>query len=204
MARFCSMSGSCAATAAARRGLDGQQLRWLRRAELALQCNGDLLPADRPIVAALRLPQRLRQLSTPFYRFGSMFGAMDADRRAAIARRHFLFATPKRPSGGSGGVGFSGHARGACRRRSPALVRRRRRCRCSRAVSPSSGRGSSARAASMPECDSFPRMAVSISPTRWPARTPRLDALDRIAIAYLSLPLVIFLAGGSKSWLPSL
>lgn len=55
------------------RGLDGQQLRWLRRAELALaSANGELLPADRPIVAALHLPQRLRQLSTSFYRFGHL------------------------------------------------------------------------------------------------------------------------------------
>jgi mutator protein MutT len=46
------------------RGLDGQQLRWCSQDELAA---ADLLPADRPIVAALRLPERLRQASTPHY-----------------------------------------------------------------------------------------------------------------------------------------
>ena len=49
------------------RGLDGQRLRWCSRAELA---SADLLPADRPILAALRLPERLRLISTPFYRVG--------------------------------------------------------------------------------------------------------------------------------------
>jgi 8-oxo-dGTP diphosphatase len=42
--------------------LDGQQLRWCSQDELAA---ADLLPADRPIVAALRLPERLRQRSSP-------------------------------------------------------------------------------------------------------------------------------------------
>jgi len=49
------------------RGLDGQALRWLRRAELA---SAGLLPADRPIVAALYLPQRLRRAETAHYRIG--------------------------------------------------------------------------------------------------------------------------------------
>jgi mutator protein MutT len=49
------------------RGLDGQRLRWCRHAELA---SAELLPADRPIIAALRLPQRLRRASTEFYRVG--------------------------------------------------------------------------------------------------------------------------------------
>jgi mutator protein MutT len=44
--------------------LDGQPLRWLRRCDLA---SADLLPADRPIAAMLRLPERLRRLATPFY-----------------------------------------------------------------------------------------------------------------------------------------
>jgi mutator protein MutT len=47
------------------RSLDGQQLRWLRRGDLA---SADLLPADRPIAAALRLPERLRRISTACYR----------------------------------------------------------------------------------------------------------------------------------------
>jgi 8-oxo-dGTP diphosphatase len=42
------------------RGLDGQALRWCTPDELA---HADLLPADAPIVAALRLPERLRRLS---------------------------------------------------------------------------------------------------------------------------------------------
>jgi 8-oxo-dGTP diphosphatase len=45
-------------------GLDGQALRWCNRTELA---NAELLPADRPIIAALRLPERLQQSHTPFY-----------------------------------------------------------------------------------------------------------------------------------------
>ncbi len=50
------------------RGLDGQALRWCAHEELAA---ADLLPADRPIVAALRLPERLTELSTPFYKVGA-------------------------------------------------------------------------------------------------------------------------------------
>ena len=44
--------------------LDGQQLRWVRRSDLG---RADLLPADRPIAATLRLPERLRRLATPSY-----------------------------------------------------------------------------------------------------------------------------------------
>jgi mutator protein MutT len=46
------------------RGLDGQALRWCSQDELAL---AELLPADKTIVAALRLPERLTQISTPYY-----------------------------------------------------------------------------------------------------------------------------------------
>jgi mutator protein MutT len=46
------------------RGLDGQALRWCTQDELA---TADLLPADKPIVTALRLPERLTQVSTPCY-----------------------------------------------------------------------------------------------------------------------------------------
>jgi mutator protein MutT len=46
------------------RGLDGQALRWCRHAELR---SAELLPADRPIVAALRLPERLRRAASPYY-----------------------------------------------------------------------------------------------------------------------------------------
>ena len=47
--------------------LDGQALRWCTRDELE---SADLLPADGPIVAALRLPDRLSQVSTPDYVLG--------------------------------------------------------------------------------------------------------------------------------------
>lgn len=45
-------------------GLDGQALRWVSQDELSMT---ELLPADEPIVAALRLPERLTQTSTPDY-----------------------------------------------------------------------------------------------------------------------------------------
>ncbi len=47
------------------RGLDGQALRWCSRSSLA---TAGLLPADRPIIGALRLPERLRVAKTPYYR----------------------------------------------------------------------------------------------------------------------------------------
>jgi mutator protein MutT len=46
------------------RGLDGQALKWLFQEELE---EAELLPADGPIVRALRLPERLTHLSTPDY-----------------------------------------------------------------------------------------------------------------------------------------
>jgi mutator protein MutT len=46
------------------RGLDGQALQWLSQDELE---RAELLPADGPIVRALRLPERLMQPSTPDY-----------------------------------------------------------------------------------------------------------------------------------------
>ncbi len=49
------------------RGLDGQALRWCTQDELK---SADLLPADGPIVAALRLPERLTQASTRDYVVG--------------------------------------------------------------------------------------------------------------------------------------
>jgi mutator protein MutT len=47
------------------RGLDGQALRWCAKDELA---QTQLLPADRPIVRALRLPERLMRDSSADYR----------------------------------------------------------------------------------------------------------------------------------------
>jgi mutator protein MutT len=49
------------------RGLDGQALRWCGRDELE---SVELLPADGPIVSALRLPERLSRASTPEYVLG--------------------------------------------------------------------------------------------------------------------------------------
>jgi mutator protein MutT len=49
-------------------GLDGQALRWCTQDELATAV---LLPADKPIVAALRLPERLTQISSPDYAVGA-------------------------------------------------------------------------------------------------------------------------------------
>jgi 8-oxo-dGTP diphosphatase len=46
------------------RGLDGQALKWLSQENLE---KVDLLPADGPIVRALRLPERLTHRSTPDY-----------------------------------------------------------------------------------------------------------------------------------------
>jgi 8-oxo-dGTP diphosphatase len=50
------------------RGLDGQTLRWCTATELE---GVELLPADKPIVAALRLPERLTHTSTPEYLIGA-------------------------------------------------------------------------------------------------------------------------------------
>jgi mutator protein MutT len=46
------------------KGLEGQALRWCAQQDLA---SADLLPADAPIVAALRLPERLKQVFTAWY-----------------------------------------------------------------------------------------------------------------------------------------
>ena len=49
------------------RGLDGQALRWCTQDELE---SVELLPADGPIVAALRLPEKLSETSTSKYVVG--------------------------------------------------------------------------------------------------------------------------------------
>ncbi len=51
------------------RGLDGQALRWCTQDELAVT---ELLPADKPIVAALRLPERLTEASSPWYNISDL------------------------------------------------------------------------------------------------------------------------------------
>lgn len=60
------------------KGLDGQALRWCTRGELE---SAELLPADGPIVAALRLPERLKQVSTPEYVVAELGSSADSDGR---------------------------------------------------------------------------------------------------------------------------
>jgi 8-oxo-dGTP diphosphatase len=61
------------------RGLDGQALRWCTQDELE---TAELLPADRPIVRALRLPERLRQMVSRYYCVGDL---SSLGRSAAVA-----------------------------------------------------------------------------------------------------------------------
>ena len=49
-------------------GLEGQAVRWCTQAELE---SVELLPADGPIVAALRLPERLKARATQDYAIGA-------------------------------------------------------------------------------------------------------------------------------------
>jgi len=60
------------------RGLDGQALRWCTQDELAVT---ELLPADKPIVAALRLPEQLTEASSPWYDISDL----NSMRRAGVS-----------------------------------------------------------------------------------------------------------------------
>jgi mutator protein MutT len=62
------------------RGLDGQALRWCAHEELP---TAQLLPADEPIVAALRLPERLTEASSPYYSIGEL-GSLGATRLRGV------------------------------------------------------------------------------------------------------------------------
>jgi len=62
-------------------GLDGQALRWCTQDELE---SVELLPADGPIVAALRLPERLQQASTQDYVLGPSAEADAAGRLRGV------------------------------------------------------------------------------------------------------------------------
>jgi hypothetical protein len=64
------------------RGLDGQRLRWCDRKALT---HAPLLPADRPILAALRLPERLRRSVTRWYAVND-FEAFSTSRPAISER----------------------------------------------------------------------------------------------------------------------
>jgi len=63
------------------RGLDGQALRWCTQDELE---SVELLPADGPIVAALRLPERLSHASTGEYVLGRSAEADAAGRLRGV------------------------------------------------------------------------------------------------------------------------
>ena len=67
--------------------LDGQALRWCTQGELE---STELLPADKPVVVALRLPERLIQASTSHYRVA------DASVRTADSLLRGVFCTSRR------------------------------------------------------------------------------------------------------------
>jgi mutator protein MutT len=71
------------------RGLDGQALRWCSPRELP---DVELLPADQPIVDALRLPETLRRATSPFYAILTC-----EDFYAAPIRRHATSADSSIP-----------------------------------------------------------------------------------------------------------
>jgi len=58
------------------RGLDGQALQWLSQENLE---KAELLPADGPIVRALRLPERLTEATTRFFYVGEIGLRRDAE-----------------------------------------------------------------------------------------------------------------------------
>jgi mutator protein MutT len=63
------------------RGLDGQRLSWCTQDELEAT---ELLPADGPIVAALRLPERLTRVSTSHYVVADSCGADSSARLRGV------------------------------------------------------------------------------------------------------------------------
>jgi mutator protein MutT len=65
------------------RGLDGQPLRWCAQEDLPA---ADLLPADKPIVAALRLPERLTEASSPYYDIGDLSSLRHSTAGAEVSR----------------------------------------------------------------------------------------------------------------------
>jgi mutator protein MutT len=78
------------------RGLDGQALKWLSQDELE---EAELLPADAPIVQALRLPERLVHLATSDYEVvESTFPRkrpgvqVDANERSSLGRSKLIGA----------------------------------------------------------------------------------------------------------------
>jgi 8-oxo-dGTP diphosphatase len=90
------------------RGLDGQALRWCTPDELE---EAELLPADRPIVRALRLPERLGQRVSRYYCVGELSsprgsaGVADA-RDAAGLRGVFCASAEEGVAAARGGADF--------------------------------------------------------------------------------------------------
>jgi mutator protein MutT len=82
--------------------LDGQALRWCTQTELQ---TAQLLPADKPIVAALRLPERLTRESTPDY---TVTAVTDLSHRARDGRlRGVMCASlPEVEAAVAGGAAF--------------------------------------------------------------------------------------------------
>jgi mutator protein MutT len=74
------------------RGLDGQVLRWCTQDELEA---AELLPADRPIVRVLRLPERLRRVESRDYSIGDVgsVGSHDGAVASNDAGLHGVFCT---------------------------------------------------------------------------------------------------------------
>jgi mutator protein MutT len=86
------------------RGLEGQALRWCTVNELERTA---LLPADKPIISALRLPAVLVEWSTDDYTIGTReagktFGVMCDDSEAALAAERsgadFVAMRPEMPT----------------------------------------------------------------------------------------------------------
>jgi mutator protein MutT len=90
------------------RGLDGQALRWCTQDDLAVT---ELLPADKPIVAALRLPERLTRISTLYYSVSDLsslgHSIFDADANNDIQLRGvFCASAPEAVVAAGTGAGF--------------------------------------------------------------------------------------------------
>jgi hypothetical protein len=68
------------------RGLDGQAIRWCTQEEL--EATEELLPADRPVVRALRLPERLTAAVSSDYSVCDWDTAHDGSRLRGVTCRN--------------------------------------------------------------------------------------------------------------------
>jgi 8-oxo-dGTP diphosphatase len=80
------------------RGLDGQALRWCSQEDLPA---ANLLPADKPIVAALRLPERLTRATSPYYSIGE-----EDTHPAGLLRGVYCASVDEGVAAAKGGAGF--------------------------------------------------------------------------------------------------